>query len=60
MLMQAYDNEKGAGTMSPTLPRAIGPEPWNAKVCRTSRRPADGRCGETQTVPTNTTNPKWS
>ena len=31
MLMQAYDNEKGAGTMSPyTFLRAIGPEPWNA------------------------------
>ena len=30
MLMQAYDNEKGAGTMSPyTFLRAIGPEPWN-------------------------------
>ena len=28
MLMQAYDNEKGAGTMSPyTFLRAIGPEP---------------------------------
>ena len=31
MLMQAYDVEKGAGTMSPyTFLRAIGPEPWNA------------------------------
>ncbi len=30
MLMQAYDTEKGAGTMSPyTFLRAIGPEPWN-------------------------------
>ena len=28
MLMQAYDTEKGAGTMSPyTFLRAIGPEP---------------------------------
>ena len=36
MLMQAYDNEKGAGTMSPyTFLRAIGPEPWNAASCRT-------------------------
>ncbi len=35
MLMQAYDNEKGAGTMSPyTFLRAIGPEPWNATLCR--------------------------
>ena len=33
MLMQAYDNEKGAGTMSPyTFLRAIGPEPWNAAL----------------------------
>ena len=33
MLMQAYDNEKGAGTMSPyTFLRAIGPEPWNAAM----------------------------
>lgn len=31
MLMQSYDTEKGAGTMSPyTFLRAIGPEPWNA------------------------------
>ena len=30
ILMQAYDVEKGAGTMSPyTFFRAIGPEPWN-------------------------------
>ena len=35
MLMQAYDNEKGAGTMSPyTFLRAIGPEPWNAAYVR--------------------------
>ena len=31
LLLQAYDTEKGAGTMSPyTFLRAIGPEPWNA------------------------------
>ncbi len=30
MLMQAYDNEKGAGTSPYTFLRAIGPEPWNA------------------------------
>ncbi len=35
MLMQAYDTEKGAGTMSPyTFLRAIGPEPWNARLRR--------------------------
>ena len=32
MLMQAYDNEKGAGTMSPyTFLRAIGPAPEPAR-----------------------------
>ncbi|OAU83863.1 glycine--tRNA ligase alpha subunit, partial [Lacticaseibacillus rhamnosus] len=47
MLMQAYDVEKGAGTMSPyTFLRAIGPEPWNAAYVEPSRRPADGRYGE--------------
>lgn len=47
MLMQAYDSEKGAGTMSPyTFLRAIGPEPWNAAYVEPSRRPADGRYGE--------------
>lgn len=47
LLMQAYDTEKGAGTMSPyTFLRAIGPEPWNAAYVEPSRRPADGRYGE--------------
>lgn len=47
MLMQAYDVEKGAGTMSPyTFLRAIGPEPWNVAYVEPSRRPADGRYGE--------------
>ncbi|KRN30395.1 glycine--tRNA ligase subunit alpha [Liquorilactobacillus mali] len=47
MLMQSYDTEKGAGTMSPyTFLRAIGPEPWNAAYVEPSRRPADGRYGE--------------
>ena len=47
MQMNAYDNEKGAGTMSPyTFLRAIGPEPWNACYVEPSRRPADGRYGE--------------
>ena len=46
-LMQAYDNEVGAGTMSPyTFLRANGPEPWNAAYVQPSRRPADGRYGE--------------
>ena len=47
LLLQAYDSEKGAGTMSPyTFLRAIGPEPWNAAYVEPSRRPADGRYGE--------------
>lgn len=47
MLMQAYDTEKGAGTMSPyTFLRANGPEPWNAAYVEPSRRPADGRYGD--------------
>jgi glycyl-tRNA synthetase alpha chain len=29
LILQPYDTEKGAGTMSPhTVLRAIGPEPW--------------------------------
>lgn len=47
MLMQSYDTEKGAGTMSPyTFLRAIGPEPWNVAYVEPSRCPADGRYGE--------------
>lgn len=47
MLMQSYDTEKGAGTMSPyTFLRAIGPEPWNVAYVEPSRRPTDGRYGE--------------
>ncbi|KRK38482.1 glycyl-tRNA synthetase alpha subunit [Amylolactobacillus amylotrophicus DSM 20534] len=47
MIMNAYDVEKGAGTMSPyTFLRAVGPEPWNAAYVEPSRRPADGRYGE--------------
>ena len=56
MLMQAYDNEKGAGTMSPyTFLRAIGPEPWNAAYVEQTVA-----TGKTQIVSTNTTNSKWS
>src|SRR5690625_1486112 len=47
VLMQAYDVEKGAGTMSPmTLLRSLGPEPWNVAYVEPSRRPADGRYGD--------------
>ncbi len=47
LLMQAYDVEKGAGTMNPfTFLRAVGPEPWNVAYVEPSRRPADGRYGK--------------
>ena len=47
LVLQSYDTEKGAGTMSPyTFLRTIGPEPWNACYVEPSRRPADGRYGE--------------
>lgn len=47
ILMQAYDTEKGAGTMSPmTLLRSLGPEPWNVAYVEPSRRPDDGRYGK--------------
>ncbi|MGF3183110.1 glycine--tRNA ligase subunit alpha [Facklamia sp. P12945] len=47
LILQSYDTEKGAGTMSPyTFLRANGPEPWNAAYVEPSRRPADGRYGE--------------
>lgn len=47
LLMEAYDTEKGAGTMSPyTFLRAVGPESWHAAYVEPSRRPADGRYGE--------------
>lgn len=47
LILQSYDTEKGAGTMSPyTFLRSIGPEPWRAAYVEPSRRPADGRYGE--------------
>lgn len=47
LILQSYDTEKGAGTMSPyTFLRAVGPEPWNAAYVEPSRRPADGRYGD--------------
>lgn len=46
-VLEPYDIEKGAGTMSPhTFLRALGPEPWKAVYVEPSRRPADGRYGE--------------
>jgi len=47
IITQAYDVEKGAGTMNPmTYLRSIGPEPWNVAYVEPSRRPVDGRYGE--------------
>ena len=45
---QPYDVEKGAGTMNPsTFLRVLGPEPWRVAYVEPSRRPADGRYGDT-------------
>lgn len=47
IIMEPYDIEKGAGTMSPhTFLRALGPEPWKVVYVEPSRRPADARYGE--------------
>jgi glycyl-tRNA synthetase alpha chain len=47
LIVQPYDTEKGAGTMSPhTFLRAIGPEPWAVAYVEPCRRPTDGRYGE--------------
>lgn len=47
IVMEPYDTEKGAGTMSPhTFLRALGPEPWKVVYVEPSRRPADARYGE--------------
>lgn len=47
VIMQPYDVEKGAGTMSPhTFLRALGPEAWKVVYVEPSRRPADARYGE--------------
>ena len=47
LVMQPYDTEKGAGTMSPhTFLRAIGPKKWSVAYAEPCRRPTDGRFGE--------------
>ncbi len=47
IMMQAYDSEKGAGTLNPqTFLRSLGPEPWKVCYVEPSRRPADARYGE--------------
>ncbi len=46
-VMQTFDLEKGASTMSPgTFLRVLGPEPWNMACADACRRPTDGRYGE--------------
>jgi glycyl-tRNA synthetase alpha chain len=46
-LLQPYDMEVGAGTShTATFLRSLGPEPWKAAYGQPSRRPKDGRCGE--------------
>lgn len=47
VVMQTFDVEKGASTMSPgTFLRVLGPEPWNMACADACRRPTDGRYGE--------------
>lgn len=47
LILEPYDVEKGAGTMSPhTFLRALGPEPWKVVYVEPSRRPADARYGQ--------------
>jgi len=47
IILEPYDVEKGAGTMSPyTFLKALGPEPWKVVYVEPSRRPADARYGE--------------
>jgi len=44
VVLQPYDTEKGAGTMSPhTFLRVLGTTPWNVAYVEPSRRPTDGR-----------------
>lgn len=46
ILLQPYDKEMGAGTShTATFLRSIGPEPWFAAYVQPSRRPKDGRYG---------------
>ena len=59
LILQPYDTEKGAGTMSPhTVLRAIGPEPWAVAY----RSPVAGRpmaaTAITRTGPSTTSSTK--
>lgn len=47
VILQPYDKEMGAGTShTATFLRSIGPEPWFAAYVQPSRRPKDGRYGD--------------
>ncbi len=47
IVIQPYDMMMGAGTFHPaTFLRAIGPEPWHCVYVQASRRPTDGRYGD--------------
>ncbi|WP_375261300.1 glycine--tRNA ligase subunit alpha [Palleronia sp.] len=46
-VLQPYDMEVGAGTFHPaTTMRALGPKAWAAAYVQPSRRPTDGRYGD--------------
>ncbi len=46
-LLQPYDTEKGAGTMSPyTFFGVLGTKPWQVAYVEPARRPTDGRYAE--------------
>ncbi len=46
-ILQPYDMEVGAGTFHPaTTLRSLGPRPWSAAYVQPSRRPTDGRYGD--------------
>ena len=47
VILQPYDKEMGAGTShTAKFLRSLGPEPWFAAYVQPSRRPKDGRYGE--------------
>ena len=48
VILQPYDKEVGAGTFHPaTTLRSLGPEEnWNVAYVQPSRRPTDGRYGD--------------
>src|SRR5258708_917925 len=49
VILQPYDMEMGAGTFHPaTTLRALGPRPWKAAYVQPSRRPQEGRYGDTR------------